>query len=56
MAILSKIWYNTNKKRLSMPKKLEKCVSAVQKQGKSTGSAYAICNASIGTTKKKKKK
>lgn len=30
-----------------MPKKLERCVSKVRKQGKDKSSAYAICNASI---------
>ena len=39
-----------------MPKKLEKCVKDVQKQGKTKSSAYAICNASINKSKSKKKK
>ena len=39
-----------------MPKKLDKCVSAVMKQGKSESSAYAICNASLNKDKKTKKK
>ena len=39
-----------------MPKKLEKCVSKVRKQGKSESSAYAICNAAIKPPKKPKKK
>jgi len=40
-----------------MPKatKKDRCVSAVNKQGKSESSAYAICTASMGKTKKKKK-
>ena len=40
-----------------MPKatKKDRCVSAVKKQGKSESSAYAICTASMGKTKKKKK-
>ena len=36
-----------------MPKKLEKCVKAVQKTGKSKDSAYGICVASTGIKKKK---
>jgi len=39
-----------------MPKKLDRCVSNLMKQGKSKKSAYAICNASIGSAKKTKKK
>lgn len=41
-----------------MPKatKKDRCVSAVKKQGKSESNAYAICNASLGKTKSKKKK
>lgn len=39
-----------------MPKKLDRCLTAVKKQGKSESSAYAICNASINKTKKAKKK
>lgn len=35
-----------------MPKKLDRCVAAVIKQGKSESSAFAICNASINATKK----
>lgn len=35
-----------------MPKKLDRCVKAVQKQGKDKSAAYAICNASINKTKK----
>lgn len=45
-----------------MPKKLERCVADVMKQGKSESSAYAICQSSLnkmkaanGTTKTKKK-
>lgn len=38
-----------------MPKKLDKCVKSVKKQGKSESSAYAICNASLGKSKSKKK-
>lgn len=39
-----------------MPKKLDRCVKAVKKQGKSESASYAICNASIGAKKKKSKK
>mgnify|MGYP003333428755 CR=1 FL=1 len=46
-----------------MPKKLERCVTSVMKQGKSESSAYAICQSSLnkmkaanGTTTKTKKK
>ena len=39
-----------------MPKKLEKCVNAVKKQGNSESSSYAICNASMKAKKKDKKK
>lgn len=35
-----------------MPKKLERCVASVMKQGKSESSAFAICNASINAAKK----
>ena len=37
-----------------MPKggKLDKCVNAVKKQGKSESSSYAICNASMNAKKK----
>ena len=38
-----------------MGKKLDRCVSKVKKSGKSESSAYAICNASLGKTKKTKK-
>lgn len=38
-----------------MPAKLERCVMDVMKQGKSESSAYAICNASLNTGKKKTK-
>lgn len=40
-----------------MPKsnKLDRCVKSVKKQGKAESAAYAICNASIGTKKKKAK-
>lgn len=30
-----------------MPKKLERCVTDVMKQGKNKSSAYAICTASL---------
>jgi len=36
-----------------MPKKLDKCVKAVQKQGKDKSSAYAICSKSTGYKKAK---
>lgn len=36
-----------------MPKKLDKCVKKVKKDGKSEDSAYAICSASTGIKKKK---
>jgi hypothetical protein len=39
-----------------MPKKLERCVKSVQKQGNSKSSAYAICTASQKKAKKKAKK
>ena len=40
-----------------MPKKkLDRCVTAVKKQGKNESSAYAICNASLKPTKNKKGK
>ncbi len=39
-----------------MPKKLERCVNDVIKTGKSKGSAYAICTASINKSNKKGKK
>lgn len=40
-----------------MPKggKLDRCVASVKKQGKKESSAYAICNASLGKSKKTKK-
>ena len=37
-------------------KKLDRCVKKVQKTGKDKSSSYAICNASIGKAKAKKKK
>lgn len=36
-----------------MPKKLDRCVKELMKQGKSESAAYAICNASINAKKKK---
>ena len=39
-----------------MPKKLERCVTQVLKQGKNKSSAYAICNAALNKAKKNKKK
>lgn len=42
-----------------MPKKLERCVLDVMKQGKTKSSAYAICTASLqkaGVIKKATKK
>ena len=39
-----------------MPKKLERCVMDVMKQGKNKSSAYAICNASLYSNKKKSSK
>jgi len=36
-----------------MPKKLERCVKKVRKQGKSKSSAYAICSSSTGIKRKK---
>ena len=39
-----------------MPKKLEECVKALKKQGKSESSAYAICTAQQKKIKKSKKK
>lgn len=36
-----------------MPKKLDKCIASVKKQGKSKDSAYAICSQSTGIKKKK---
>lgn len=39
-----------------MPKKLERCVKKVKKQGKSKDSAYAICTAQMKKNKSKKKK
>ena len=39
-----------------MPKKLERCKTAVMKQGKSESSAYAICNAALNKGKKSSKK
>ena len=42
---------------VTMPKKLERCVSKVQAQGKSKSSAYAICQHSVmGKGGKKKGK
>ena len=38
-----------------MPKKLDDCLKKVMKQGKSKSSAYAICTASLGLKKSKKK-
>ena len=38
-----------------MPKKLDRCVKKVKRQGKSESSAHAICNASIKKGKRKKK-
>lgn len=37
-----------------MPKKLERCVTQVLKQGKNKSSAYAICTAALKKGKKKK--
>ncbi|MGD8305154.1 MAG: hypothetical protein PVF17_00740 [Ignavibacteria bacterium] len=39
-----------------MPKKLERCVKEIMKQGKNKESAYAICTAQLksGIIKKKK--
>lgn len=39
-----------------MPKKLDRCVKQVQKQGKKESAAYAICNSSLSKSKDKKKK
>lgn len=39
-----------------MPKKLDRCVKAVKKQGKKESAAYAICNSSITKKKEKDKK
>jgi len=36
-----------------MPKKLERCVKKVKKQGKDESSAYAICSSSTGYKKQK---
>ena len=36
-----------------MPKKLERCVKKVKKQGKEESDAYAICSASTGIKRKK---
>lgn len=36
-----------------MPKKLDRCVKKVKKQGKDESSAYAICSASTGYKRKK---
>jgi hypothetical protein len=35
-----------------MPKKLDKCVKAVKKQGKKESAAYAICNKALKKGKK----
>lgn len=45
-------------KRVKMPKptKLDRCVSAVKKQGKAESASYAICNASLNKKKKTKTK
>jgi hypothetical protein len=40
----------------AMPKKLERCVTQVLRQGKSKDSAYAICNAALNKKKPSKKK
>ena len=37
-----------------MPKKLERCTSAVQKSWKSKSASYAICNSSINKKKEEK--
>jgi hypothetical protein len=39
-----------------MPKKLDRCVSAVIKSGKSESSAFAICNAQMNAAKMANKK
>lgn len=39
-----------------MPKKLERCVKKVMKQGKDKSSAYAICSESTGWKKGKDNK
>lgn len=36
-----------------MPKKMDRCVKAVKKTGKSESSAYGICSANTGIKKKK---
>jgi len=36
-----------------MPKKLDRCVNKVKKQGKDESSAYAICSSSTGYRKQK---
>lgn len=38
------------------PAKLDRCVNKVKKTGKTIASAFAICNASINKSKKKKSK
>lgn len=38
-----------------MPKKLDRCVAQVKKQGKDTSSAYAICTNSMKKAKKANK-
>jgi hypothetical protein len=38
-----------------MPKKLERCVASVMKQGEKKNNAYAICQASIKKAAKAKK-
>ena len=39
-----------------MPKKLERCVKKIKKQGQDADSAWAICRDAINKAKKKKKK
>lgn len=39
-----------------MPAKLDRCVKKLKKKGKSSRSAWAICNASVMKNSKKKKK
>lgn len=39
-----------------MPKKLDRCIKAVKKQGEKEANAYAICNASINKAHKGAKK
>ena len=38
-----------------MPKKVHRCVNKVKGKGKSTSSAWAICNSRIGKGRKRKK-